>query len=59
MEKIGAEGTSQVDVPTVSGPEVDASVLGLFGDPKVVFFDLVIMHKKKYDIQLTIIQKNL
>lgn len=48
MEKIGAESTVAIDAPAASGPEVEASVFTLLGDPAIVFFTLVILQRNKY-----------
>lgn len=48
MEKIGAESTVAIDAPAASGPEVEASVFTLLGDPAIVFYTLVILQRNKY-----------
>lgn len=46
---MGVKGTASIDVPSLTGPEVDASVLAFLACLTVVFFDLVILYKKEYD----------
>lgn len=46
MDKVGDEGTTEVDVPSTSVFEVDASVLYLLAGSAMVFLALGILYKK-------------